>query len=268
MQFDVTGLLIFLAFILPGFVAQKAQYSVIPRSLKPLSSIGEVGEFVLTGVWIHLLLVIVLRAYFWIFAERYFAVLENTFYYGTHAGFLWGHRLLILTYFISSLVVGYVIGFAQGIFVLKQPIRNWLVRNRFSKRILLRLGVPGFLQDDPVWYFVLKQRSPDTMVFLEVEMKDDAGLYAGTLRSYGILDDSVKSKDFYLEDVYFKESRSGIFVKLECDGMLLNFEDALTVRVVKVEARDALEQQAREQYRAPRAESESQGSISRSRENP
>lgn len=106
--------------------------------------------------------------------------------------------------------------------------------------------MPGFLQEDPVWYFVLRQRSPDTMVFLEVEMKNGAGIYTGTLKSYGILDDSVKSKDFYLEDVYFKENRSGSFVGLRCDGVLVNFEDVLSVQVVKVEPQDALAQQEKE----------------------
>src|SRR6266849_6007452 len=64
MQFDVTGFLIFLAFILPGFVAQKARFSLAPRSLKPLSPVGEVGEFVLASVWVHSLLAVAIRMYF------------------------------------------------------------------------------------------------------------------------------------------------------------------------------------------------------------
>src|ERR1700730_2265054 len=225
MQFDITGLLIFLAFILPGFVAQKARYSLVPRSLKPLSPVGEVGEFVLTGVWIHISLAIGTRVCFWILAEQHFAVLKNTFYYGTLPQFLWVHRILIFVYFILSLVAGYGFGFCQGVLIIKQPIRRWIVRKPFPNRVLKSLGVPGFLQEDPVWYFVLRQKSPDTMVFLEVEMKDGAGIYTGALKSYGILDDSVKSKDFYLEDVAFKENRSSAFVQLTCDGVLMNFED-------------------------------------------
>jgi hypothetical protein len=145
-----------------------------------------------------------------------------------------------------SLLVGYGFGFFQGALIIRQPIRRWVVSKPFPNRILRRLGVPGFLQEDPVWYFVLRQRSPDTMVFLEVEMKNGAGIYTGTLKSYGILDDSVKSKDFYLEDVYFKENRSGSFVGLRCDGVLVNFEDVLSVQVVKVEPQDALAQQEKE----------------------
>jgi hypothetical protein len=198
MQFDVTGLLIFLAFILPGFVAQKARYSLVPRSLKPLSPVGEVGEFILTGVWIHIFLAVATRVSFRIFAEQYFAVLKNGFYYGTLPQFLWEHRVFIFGYFVLSLVVGYGSGLLQGVLIIKQPIRRWIVRKPFPNRLLRRLGVPGFLQEDPVWYFVLRQKGPDTMVFLEVEMKNGAGIYTGALKSYGVLDDSVKSKDFYL----------------------------------------------------------------------
>src|SRR5271168_1465399 len=98
--------------------------------------------------------------------------------------------------------------------------------------VLRRLGVPGFLREEPVWYSVLKRESAETQVFLEVEMKDGAGFYTGRLRSYGILDDSVKSKDFYLEDVYFKETRPGVFARLQCGGVLLNFEDVASIQVV------------------------------------
>jgi hypothetical protein len=235
MQFDITGFLIFLAFILPGFVAQKARFSLAPRSLKPLSPVGEVGEFVLTGVWVHVLLALAIGTYFSLFARQYCVGLANAFHYGTLSELLWNYRIFAFFYFVSSLVFGYFFGFLQGVLVIKQPIRTWLVREQFPRSVLTKIGVPGFLQEDPVWYFVLKRESAATMVFLEVEMKKAAGFYTGRLRSYGILDDSVKSKDFYLVDVHFKENRLGSFVPLQCDGVLLNFEDVASIQVVKME---------------------------------
>src|SRR5271168_5263340 len=121
-----------------------------------------------------------------------------------------------------------------------------MVRQRSLNRLLNAIGIPGFLQEDPVWYFVLKQQSANTMVFVEVEMKGTAGFYTGRLRSYGILDDSVKSKDFYLEDVHFKEARLAPFTPIDCDGLLLNFEDVASIQVRKGEpdaflVREALE---------------------------
>src|SRR5580692_2101111 len=202
MQFDITGFLIFLAFVLPGFVAQKTRYSVVPRPLKPLPPVGEVGELVLTGVWVHVLLLSGILLYFLFFQGTYFAILSNTFYYGAFSSFLWSYRSLIFAYFVCSLVTGYCFGFIQGLLIIRQPIRNWVVGRRLPVRVLRRFGLTGFLQEEPVWYFALKQRTPETMVFLEIEMKNDVGTYTGKLKSYGILDDSVKSKDLYIEDVY------------------------------------------------------------------
>jgi hypothetical protein len=244
MQFDVTGFLIFLGFILPGFLAQRARYSLAPRSLKPLSPVAEVGEFVLAGVWVHIFLLILFRLYFWAFEEQHFVALINTLYNGSLSKFLWAYRAFVFTYLVLSLAVGYCFGFIQGWLIIKQPVRSWIARRPLPKKMLKWLGIPGFLQEDPVWYFVLKQKSAATMVFLEVEMRNGAGTYTGRLTSYGILDDSVKSKDFYLEDVHFREGRLGSFTPLDCDGVLLNFEDVAAIQVRKGEPEDFLEQQA------------------------
>ncbi len=230
MQFDITGFLIFLVFILPGLVAQKARFSLAPRSLKPLSTLGEVGEFVLAGVWVHAFLALAIWTYCSLLARQSFAILANAFHYGSLSGFVWSYRVFVFGYFVFSLLLGYCFGFFQGVLIIKQPIGE-----RFSKVILKKLGVPGFLREEPVWYFVLKRQSAATMVFLEVEMKDQAGIYTGRLQAYGILDDSAKSKDFYLVDVHYKENRLGSFVPLRCDGVLLNFEDVTSIQVVKME---------------------------------
>ena len=66
-------------------------------------------------------------------------------------------------------------------------------------------------------------------------MKDGAGFYTGELKSYGILDDSEKSKDFYLVSAHFKQDRSGSYTPLKCDGLLLNFEDVLSIQVARFE---------------------------------
>ncbi len=78
-------------------------------------------------------------------------------------------------------------------------------------------------------------------MFLEVEMKNNAGFYTGELKSYGILDDSEKSKDFYLESVHFKQNRSDSYISLKCDGILLNFEDVASILVVRSDANQGAE---------------------------
>ena len=66
-------------------------------------------------------------------------------------------------------------------------------------------------------------------------MKDQCGFYTGQLISYGILDDSVKSKDFYLEKVHFKQNLADGYTPVGCDGLLLNFEDVTSIQVTRVE---------------------------------
>jgi hypothetical protein len=235
MQFDLTGFVIFLAFILPGFVAQKSRDSIVPRSLKPLSAVYEVGEFVLAGVWVHVILTVAIRLFFLIFAIEYFHQFVDRFQYDNFSQFLWTYRIFGLVYFVSSLFVGYCLGLIQGVLILRQPVRNWAVTKSFPTRALSRLGITGFLQEQPVWYFVLKQTGGLQAIFVEVELKDAGGFYTGQLISYGILDDSLKSKDFYLEKVHFKENRADVYTPLDCGGLLLNFEDVTSIRVTRIE---------------------------------
>jgi hypothetical protein len=63
MTFDVTGLLIFLLAIVPGFVAQQSRYSIIPRSLQEKSLVEETGDYVLNSVFIHLIVLSCFRIY-------------------------------------------------------------------------------------------------------------------------------------------------------------------------------------------------------------
>jgi hypothetical protein len=234
MQFDVIGLFLFVLFILPGFLAQRARRSIVPQSLKPLSPVAEVGEFVLAGVWVHVCLIVGFKLWCWIFGGQYFFLLWNTLVYGTPSTFFRSYSAFVFIYLLASLMVGYLFGFVQGWSIIKQPVRSFVVRQPSVNHLLTRLGVPGFLQDDPVWYFVLKQETAESMVFVEVEMKDGNGFYTGALRAYGILDDSEKSKDFYLEEVCFRKDRTVPYIALKCDGILLNFEDVVGVQVRRI----------------------------------
>jgi len=233
MQFDLTGFLIFIAFILPGFVAQKARDSITPRTLKPQSVVSEVGEFVLAGILSHISLIIVIRAYFVFFQSAFFAQAESILHSNGWSAFLASHRPLLLGYFILSLLTGYIVGGVQGCLILRQPVRNWVLSKPMLSRWLQKLGISGFLREQPVWYFVFQQRVPDTHVFLEVEMKDSAGFYTGELTSYGLVDDSEENKDFYITGASFKPDRDAAYKQLSCDGLLLNFKNVASLQVVK-----------------------------------
>jgi hypothetical protein len=236
MQFDLVSFLIFVAFILPGVVAQTARDSLTPRSLKSRSLAVEIGELIIAGLWVHVLLLGTFRLVLEIIAPQYLHGLLNNLRYSSMENFLWNHSTAVGSYFLGSLALGYIIGAFQGWLIYTQPFRKWLTRpgGRMAA-VLEKLGIPGFLQEQPVWYFAFRQKTTSTQVFVEVEMKDGAGFYTGELITYAILDDSVRSKDFCLVNVNFKPDRTAEYSPLKCDALLLNFEDVRTLQLVKID---------------------------------
>lgn len=229
-SFDSTlgGLVVFIVAVLPGFVAQEARYSLVPRPLRPQTNLSEAGSLILSSFWIHLVLLLCLRLIL-IFTPSYAAVLSGDFLHKALGTFFWERKYLLATYAVVSICASYPFGLLQGWLRINRPIRttNW------TETLLGWFGITSLLDDDPVWYHVLRQSSIRENVFLEVRMKDGQGYYAGLLKTYGILDDSAKSKDFYLIDVYFKAAADDEYRPLEGEGMLLNFQDVLSIQIAK-----------------------------------
>ena len=233
MTFDVTGLLIFLLAIVPGFIAQQSRYSLIPRSLQEKSLVEETGDYVLNSVFIHLIVLSCFRIYLLLndpgtLASGSLAVEQKKL-----LEWFWQHHYLVFTYYLTSLVVGFFLGFFRGVLALHQPFRKWVAGLAPIRWILTRFGVLSFLQEEPVWYGVLRQRSKDEITFVEIRMKEDRGFYAGELKSYGILRDSERNKDFYIINAYHKNSSTEEFTRLNADGVLLNFGDVESMQVIK-----------------------------------
>jgi Family of unknown function (DUF6338) len=232
MTFDLSGLVIFLLAVMPGFIAQQSRYLIVPRSIEHKSAIEETGDYVLNSVLIHLFLLAAFR----IFTSR--AVLasipspyEKDFSL-LWLLWLWDQRWLILLYFMTSLVLGPLFGFVRGIVALKQPIRSEVLVLRWCRWLLTRVGVNSFLETDPVWYGVLRNNRTDEFTFLQIRMKS-GGYYTGELRSYGLVADKEKQKDFYIVNAYFRASDQEDYRRLEVDGVLLNFADAEAIEIVK-----------------------------------
>jgi hypothetical protein len=75
---------------------------------------------------------------------------------------------------------------------------------------LVRFGVLAFLEEAPVWYEALRQKTRNERTFVEVKMKQGAGFYTGELKSYGIVSNSEPSKDFLLVNAAYKEPRKAL----------------------------------------------------------
>jgi hypothetical protein len=76
-----------------------------------------------------------------------------------------------------------------------------------------------------VWYEALRERSTNGRTFVEVKMKS-GDFYTGEIKSYGIVADSERNKDFLLIKVAHKKQQTDTYVSSDADGILFNFAHA------------------------------------------
>jgi hypothetical protein len=233
MTFDVTGLLIFLLAIVPGFLAQQSRSLLVPRSLRIQSVLEETGNYVLNSILVHLLLLGSFRATLSLVRSPTPATLGLAIYQNQFGAWTWQHRYLIAFYLVASLVLGFAIGVARGIAERDRVVGTWLADIPWLSKFLVRLGMLSFLEEAPVWYEALKQRTRRERTFVEVRMKEGKGFYTGELKSYGIVSDSERNKDFLLVNVQYKSSADGQYAPIDADGVLLNFADSESVAFIK-----------------------------------
>jgi len=233
MTFDITGLLIFLLAIVPGFIAQQARSRLVPRSLRTQSVLEETGNYVFNSIVVHLILFAAFRAALAVFQSGIPASLGAAIAQKQLPAWAWQHRYLIAVYYIASLLFGCVLGVLRGVAERDRRIGSWLADNRFLRPLLLRLGVRAFLEEAPVWYEALREKNRDERTFVEVRMKQNGGFYTGELKSYGIVPDSEPNKDFLLVNAAYKKQESDTYVRLAADGVLLNFADAESISFIK-----------------------------------
>jgi hypothetical protein len=233
MTFDVAGLLIFLLAIVPGFIAQQARSRLVPRSLRAKSVLEETGNYVFNSVVVHLILLGSFRATLAVVHSGTPASLSAAIVQKQLPDWAWQHRYLVVFYYVVGLMLGCILGVVRGVAERDRQIGAWLADNRFLRPLLLRLGVRAFLEEAPVWYEALREKTRDERTFVEVKMKQDGGFYTGELKSYGIVSDSEPNKDFLLVNVAFKKQANDTYVTLDAEGVLLNFADAESLSFIK-----------------------------------
>jgi len=233
MTFDITGLLIFLLAIVPGFIAHQARSRLVPRSLRDQSVLEETGNYVFNSIVVHLILLVVFRGTLAVFRSVTPASLGAAIAQKQLTVWAWQHRYLVAVYYVTSLLLGCILGALRGVAERDRRIGSWLADNRFLRPLLLRLGVRALLEEAPVWYDALRAKTGDERTFVEVRMKENGGFYAGELKSFGIVSDSEPNKDFLLVNVAYKKQENDTYVILETDGVLINFADAQSLSFIK-----------------------------------
>jgi hypothetical protein len=233
MAFNATGILIFLLAIVPGFIAQQARHSITPRSVQPRTVLEETGDYVLNSVFIHAFLLIAFRLVFSLFSPSLLREINDAIEQNKLLRWGWQHHYVVLFYYSTALLFGVILGLARGTLSLSQPLRNSLAGRAWVRRLLPKAGVFSFLNEQPIWYEVLRQRSRDERTFVQVRMKGTGGFYAGELEMFAIADDSEKQKDIYLVNVFYSQTEQDDYTPLDGDGVLLNFGDIDAIQVIK-----------------------------------
>jgi len=232
MTLDITGLIVFLLAVMPGFITQQSRHSLVPRPLESKTALEETGEYVLNSLLVHLFSLVCFRELLLFFNPRPLLAFGEAVLGQGLRGWGYEHRYLTITYLCFTLLVGFVLGLFRGYMALNQPVRNWLSRYSWFQRLLKSLHIPSFIEDGPVWHDVLRDRDTGNLTFVQIRMKSGC-FYTGALERYSILKDSEKNKDFYLVNSHFRANVSEPYQEMRCKGILLNFSDVEAIEVFK-----------------------------------
>lgn len=229
MELKPETLLIFLFAVLPGAVARRAKNALVPRSLETPTAVSEIGDYVLTSAWIHFIILSLFRVIIpLLFGKLYLAsVLTEIRQGGFGKELFFDHWELSATYFLVMVISAYFFGILRG-----YQIRT----KRFQKSLFKRFGLTVTLEKRTLWNVIMD--GDDAEIFdtwLEVELKDGKGFYQGRLKTYAIVADNERNKEFYLKPASFKEKRGDKYEPLpQAAGVLLTFDEVLSIRVARL----------------------------------
>jgi hypothetical protein len=242
MDLDFAKFALLILAVMPGYFALRALKSVAPLSRQQKGATEELAEFLVYSACAHLILL---------------PTLICACSIGEH--FLKGHpfispKLLMLSpseladraahlpasvlliYLPLSFLTGWGLGFARGL------IESWhllerLFRNLPARRFLFRWVGRFFLTQRPMIYDTLFPRldanGASKLVFVEIVLRNNQGIYSGQLLAFSILRDEERNKLAYIIDAYFKASSSLPYAPVTGDGMLLDLSEALSVSVLQ-----------------------------------
>ena len=239
MKIDFSTIFLVIFLVLPGLFSRRSQNSVAPKSLDDFGATEELAEFVVQGLAVHVLIALsvglvlslagLLR---WHQSAVYFQIIDRTHLKTWTTNHVAEATLLFATYLLFTFAVGHLFGLFVGVWRLRRPINSY-VWSRYAW--MRRLGIAGSLGERPIIYAVLDpeldaQGNP-SIVFVEVEMKDALGFYAGQVSQYTVVKDTEPHKQVYLTETWFKLVRNDDYVRVQAEGILIDLADAVTLQV-------------------------------------
>jgi hypothetical protein len=236
-KLDLSTIFLVILCVIPGLFAQRGRNLVRPRSFEDQGATTELGELVALGVSTHgfiflvlaLLLVIVGIVLHWqpLF---YLHAVDHWQVYSWAAVNKSEALSLTALYVFLSFAVSHWLGVFYGTW--KPRITAVGIR-----RIpYLRTRVRSLIGERPIIYEALSPHHTGSselpnLVFVEIEMKNELGFYAGQLNQFAILRDEEPHKPIYLIKAWFKLLRTDTYQPVEADGVLLDLAETVQVRV-------------------------------------
>jgi hypothetical protein len=247
MEIDFPKVVLLVLAVLPGYFALRARKSIAPRSLHKKGATEELAEFLVYSALAHIILSVVL-----IVTVGFVGLIAKGhplyFIHGRLALPLpeLGQRILklpaslLLIYLPLSFACGWFVGFARGLITVWRPFSRLATKfgvDEDSKagKLWLRWIGRFLLTGRPIIYDVLfpdaDENGTSNLVFVEVTLKDNAGMFIGQVKAFSVLSDEEEHKLLYLIDVYRRNSDDAEYQPLEVDGVLIDLSEALTISV-------------------------------------
>lgn len=247
MRIDFSTVFLLIVLVIPGLFAKRSRNRLAPMSFAPKGATEELAELVTLGVLVHVLIILGLAAIMCLLGLLQTGHFDRNFNALSH----WLKQVLLLhriegfalasLYILFTFLVGYLLGLVYGWLEVSSPITACLQKTGIL-RFLHRFGFQGMLSERPIIYEVLNPGfRPDgdtNLVFVEIELKNSAGFYAGQVQKYAIVRDEEPHKLVYIVDAWFKRNLADRYESSAANGILIDLADVLTLSVRQEPSKD------------------------------
>jgi hypothetical protein len=231
MNVNLTAVLVLIGFVVPGLSARRTRNLFYPRKLDPVGPTEELGQFVATGLLIHLILLSGCLLFFSLWQRPYGHEVGNELTSGGLPSVITEHYWFTISYLAASLVSGHLYGALSGFAGVRRGVRGLFAP-------LLRKAGVSLLVDLPMVFDVFHQEGFSGITFVELEMKGDGGYYTGQLAEYALVPDAEPHKPVYLEKVLFRSAEDSTYHPIDADGVWFDLADAVSVRIKRMSETD------------------------------
>jgi len=243
LKIDISTVLLVILCIIPGLFAQRSRNLLCPRSFDPQGASAELGELVALGISTHgvlvcigALLLFLLGVCLHLEPGYFFHKIDSWSVSQWSASRPTETILLATLYVFTSFAASHALGLVYGFWRRQRsPITKALLRR---SSWLKRRGITALLGEQPIIYEALNPKTNAAgtayLVFVELEMKDNAGFYSGQLRQFAIVKDEEPHKPLYLINALFTRTLSEAYQEVAADGVLLDLADVVQLQVKQV----------------------------------